>query len=343
MKIRMLLSAAVLTAGMWSSRVRAEEKKAAAPQPTPLVTELDNPSGIAVHGGTGHVFITSRPGVYRYVPDTGKVKFEVKGFQTDIYGKGPKYNIGPLGVACLGDSHLIVSDGSQPDGKELVRVYRIAATAPATPAAANSQEFTLGPIAAGKESAKGEGNFYAIAVGDKALYVTSNGDDTKGWILKADLAQGKPGKLVPFIPTKPLVNVDAPVAITFSPDKRQLVVGQMGEMNVANDSLLCTYDPSTGKLLKSLKTGLHDIAGLAYSPKTGKLYAVDFAWVNTSQGGLFRLDVQGDTVKAEKILSLDKPTALAFDKAGRLYLSQFGTADKSGKFAGTVVRLDAGL
>ncbi len=50
-------------------------------------------------------------------------------------------------------------------------------------------------------------------------------------------------------------------------DGASLVVGQMGEMNVPGDSLLCMYDAATGKLQKSLKTGLHDIAGLAYSPK----------------------------------------------------------------------------
>ena len=67
-------------------------------------------------------------------------------------------------------------------------------------------------------------------------------------------------------------------------------------------------DPKTGKLKKSLKTGLSDLTGLAYSPKTGKLYATAFSWSAPDKGGLFRLDVNGDQVKAEKILSLDKPT-----------------------------------
>ena len=100
----------------------------------------------------------------------------------------------------------------------------------------------------------------------------------------------------------------------------------MGEVNVPGDSLLTMYETATGKLVKSLKTGLHDIAGLAYSPKTGKLYCVDFAWVDTKQGGLYELTVTGDEVKATKIASLDKPTALAFDKDGGLYVTVFGTA-----------------
>ena len=341
MNRRMLFAAALgLVAGLSSAAFAADVK------PYPVVIELDNPSGVGAHGLTGHVFIVARTGVYRLDPKSNPLKavFEVNGFPTDIYGKGPKYNIGPLGVGFLGDSQLIIADGSQPDGKEIVRIYRISASAPATPAKADSQEITLGPIAPGsKESPKGEGNFYGVAVTKNAIFITSNGDDTKGWILKADLKDGKPGKLTPFIATKPLVNVDAPVGITVSPEG-QLVVGQMGEMTVPNDSLLSFYDPATGKLLKNYKTGLSDIAGVAYSPKSGKLYCVDFSWSAPEKGGLFRLDISGDTVKAEKIVKLDKPTALAFDKTGNLYITQFGTQAKgSTKFAGSVVRIDAGL
>lgn len=339
MKLRKLLGVALCVAAAgWSAVALAEVKY------NTLVTELDNPSGVGAHGKTGHVFIVGRAGVYRYDPKSGKVAFEVKGFPTDIYGKGPKYNIGPLGVAFLGDDQLVIGDGSLPDAKEIVRIYRLSSSIPSTPQKADAQEITLGPIGPSKESAKGEGNFYGVAITKDAIFVTSNGDDTKGWILKSELKDGKPGKLTPFIATKPLVNVDAPVAITVSPEG-QLAVGQMGEMAAPlKDSLLCFYDPATGKLLKSYKTGLHDISGLAYSPKSGKLYAVDFAWSALKDGGLYRVDINGGEVKTEKIVGLDKPTSLAFDKEGRLYITQFGTQAKgSTKPAGSVVRIDAGL
>lgn len=313
--------------------------------PTVAAGDIDNPSGVAVHAATGHVFISAHTGVYRLVPGKpGKLSAEVTGFKTDIYGKGPKYNIGPLGVALLGDKHLIVGDGSQVDGEELVRVFKINAAAPKQAATAESAEFLLGPIKAGADSAKGEGNFYAIAVSSKAFFVTANGDDTKGWILKSEIKDGKPGELKPFLPTKPAVNVDAPVGITLSKDEKTLVVGQMGEMNVPGDSQLSLYEAETGKLVKNYKTGLHDIAGLAYSPKTGKLYAVDYAWVDTKQGGLYELTIAGDDVKATKIASLDKPTALAFDKAGGLYVTVFGTAaEGAASPAGSLLYFAPGL
>ncbi|QDU78767.1 hypothetical protein Pla110_04710 [Polystyrenella longa] len=310
------------------------------PEHETLVIDLDNPSGVAVHSETGNVYTASRFGVHRYEPKDHKAVFEVSGFPTDVYGKGPKYNIGPLGVGFLGDKHIVVGDGSRPDGEELVRVYELNGKKKSDADAV----YTLGPIVKGEQTAKGEGNFYGVAVNESAIFVTCNGDDTKGWVSKADIAEGKPGELKPFIATKEATGTDAPVAITFSPDGSELVVGQMGEMNVPSDSLLTFYDPATGELKRSLKTELSDIAGLAYSPETSKLYAVDFSWVAPENGGLFELAVDGETVTATKIMSLDKPTSLAFGKEGQLYVTQFGSEPPEGaESAGSLIEIKAGL
>lgn len=327
---------------------KADEKPADKPaeMPTKLVViHLENPSGLAVHPGTGHVFVASRQGIFRYVPASKKIYLEVDGFPTDEYGKGPKYNIGPLGCTLWGTDRLIVPDGSQKDGEELVRIYKIADELPAKPRKAAETEFALGPIKGNPEANyKGEGNYYA-AVWNDTIYVTSNGDDTKGWIVTSKIADGKPGELTPTIATKEATQVDAPVAITVTPDGSSLVVGQMGEVTVPGDSLLTMYDKE-GKLTKNYKTGLNDIAGLAYSPKTGKLYATDFAWAEEikGNGGLFELVIEGEEVKPKKILSLDRPTALAFDKEGKLYITVFGTGKDTGdKPTGGLITLEPGL
>jgi len=301
---------------------------------TVVADGLDNPTGVCVHPD-GDVFIAARSGVHRL--HEGKLTTFANGFNTDIYGKGPKYNIGPLGVACLGSDRLVVGDGSNLDEAEVVYVFKVTdpGAKPLTPAQALN---VLGPIPAGADSAKGEGNYYGVAVHSTGIFVTCNGDDTKGWVARSALVDRKPGELKPYIATKVATNVDAPVGITVSPDGEQLVVGQMGEINIPADSLLTMYDPATGKLLKMYKTGLHDIAGLAYSPKTGKLYAVDFAWLDTSQGGLFRLDVSGDEVKATRIATLDRPTAIAFGKNGDCYVT-YGAADTDSKPNGKVGKI----
>ena len=319
----------------------------AGPKQTEMVQHLDNPSGVCVHPTTGHVFITSRQGVFRLVLEPGKAKkiyLEVEGFPTDIYGKGPKYNVGPLGCTLWGTDRLVVPDGSRPDGEEVVRVYKIADELPAKPRKEAEAEFTLGPIKGTGEGAKGEGNYYQAVVWNDAIYVTSNGDDTKGWVVASKIVDGKPGELTGSIATKEATQVDAPVAITVSPDKSQLVIGQMGEVNVAGDALLTMYDKE-GKLVKSYKTGLNDITGLAYSP-SGKLYATDFAWAEEIKmnGGLFELTIEGEEVKTKKIIGLDRPTSLAFDKDGGLLITVFGGGKDTGdKPNGSLIRLEPGL
>ena len=185
---------------------KAEEKPADKPAELPtklIVVHLENPSGVTVHPGTGHVFTTSRQGVFRYVPTSNKIYLEVEGFPTDEYGKGPKYNIGPLGCSLWGADRLIVPDGSQKDGEEIVRIYKIADELPAKPRKATETEFALGPIKGNPEANyKGEGNYYAAVVWNDTIYVTSNGDDTKGWIVTSKIADGKPGELTPSIATK---------------------------------------------------------------------------------------------------------------------------------------------
>ncbi len=193
---------------------------------------------------------------------------------------------------------------------------------------------SLGPIKAGKDSAKGEGTFYGVAVGVGAIWATSQGDATKGWVAKAEIKDAnaselKIGELKPSIATMSATDSVGPGPITFTPDGKELVVGLVGSTDSDSaDSVLAFYDPTNGSLKRKLKTGLRDVSGLAYSPKTHTLYATDFSWKTPHEGGLFALKIEGDTVTTTKIAALDKPTALAFDPAGHLYVSIMGTADK---------------
>lgn len=287
---------------------------------------LSNPCGLAVQPDTGHVFVSdSAAGKVIRVVD-GKAEDVITGFPKDVYGKGPMYDIGPLGLGFIDKDTLVVGDGSYKDGEEFLRVFTVPAAGQPALNFDKDAKAKLGPLPE-KDSLKPEGNFYAIAVGKTAIYISSNGDDTKGWVLKADVTGTKFGELTRYIATKEAVEVDAPVGITISSDG-DLVVGQMGEINKPNDSLLTFYSAKTGKLLLNLETGLNDITGLAYSPKTKLLYGTDFAWMSAAEGGLFRLDKSNadgkQGVKATKITGLDKPTALAFGKDGELYITVVG-------------------
>ena len=305
---------------------------------------LNNPCGVAIQPETGTVFVAdSGAGRVIRIVD-GKAEEVIVGYAKDVYGKGPMYDIGPLGLAFLDKDTLVVGGGDLLDGEEQLRVYTVpAAGAAAIKFDATKYSFKLPP----EGDIKGEGNFYGIAATKTGIYVTSNGDDTKGWVAKADVNGTKVGPFARFIATKEATEVDAPVAITIS-SRGEIVIGQMGEINVPNDSLLTFYNAKTGKKLMNLETGLYDISGLAYAPKTGQLYATDFAWMAEKEGGLFQLVAEvkdgKQGLKTTKLTSLDKPTAMVFAPDGTLYITVIGTAKEGdAKKPGQLLKIAPGL
>lgn len=303
---------------------------------------LNNPSGVAIQPKSGEVFI-SDSGAARIVrlhdvPDQYQFIPVITGFPVEEYGKGPKYTIGPLGLAFLNKYTLVVGGGGLPDGKELVRIYRVPHAGSID---AGDMLNQLGPLAPSPEFHPGEGNFYGVVATENELYVTCNGDDTKGWIAKAPITDGEPGELAPFIKTKEIVDVDAPTAIAMG-RRGQLIVSQMGEVNIPNDSRLTFYDPNNGELLLDVPTQLHDVVGVAISPQTGRIYAVDFSWIAPEEGGLYRLDLGKDEeewiCKPTLLMPLDRPSAMAFAEDGELFITTFGSHTGEHK-GGLLVRI----
>ena len=154
-------------------------------KPETVLVNLLNPCGVAIQPQTGYVFVSSRFGVYCYDPSYKKPKehraaVEIDGYpdRAGVFGSGPKYDIGPLGLAFLDKDHLVVGDGSRKVGEDFVRVYKIPAKLPGQRLdQEGAAVVNLGPIKAGKDSAKGEGTFYGVAVGGSHLGNLSGGPE----------------------------------------------------------------------------------------------------------------------------------------------------------------------
>ena len=329
----------------------AEEEPAKKIEPETLVTNLESPAGLAISPKSGHVFVATRFGVYRYDPGAHKVYMDVVGYEEPVDTLSEGLEIGPLGLDFFGDSELIVGDGSRPAGEDVVRVYEIP-DAPRGDEPANQKDAatqTFGPVGADVAGGEGAGNFAGIAVGDAHVYVSTANTTPKGWILDIPLADGKLGAVEPGIATADAAGTGTPGPLAWDAEEN-LVVGLMGEME-PGDGMLAVFDPDGGELLKKYDLGeISDPAGIAYSPKTDKLYVTDMSLHDPAAGGLYEVMLDGDEATVKRLLTLDKPAGVIFDADGKLYLTTWGTPDESKKAAdgeplspGALHLIDAGL
>lgn len=339
-----LLNAAAMAAGEVAKEESAETRRPAAVEFDVVMSNLDVPCAVAVQPDTGHIFVADSGAgrIIRIV--SGTLEEVVVGFPVENFGKGPTFRIGPLGLIFLDKDTLVIGDGGFRYGEEFLRVYAV------PPAGSPARKFdeskeTRGPLPS-HGSTVGEGNFYSLAANKSALYVACNGDDSKGWIARSEIKGTKLGDLKRMIATKESVEAGVPAALAFD-SQGHLVVGQMGALETPGDSLLSFYNPNSGKLLLNVRTGLHDITAIAFSPKQNQLLALDFAWSKPDEGGLYQLTramKNGQPgVKSSKIAALDKPTALAFGKDGDLFVTVVGTPTDDRPKSGMLLRFPAGL
>ncbi len=310
-----------------------------------VLSGLTNPCGVAIQPNTGSVFVsdTGAGQIVRLSATADKSIPVVTGFPQsgDVNNKEPAYGVGPLGLLFLDQNTLVAGEGALHQGDEVVRVFDLPA-GPKTLTFDDARQ-KLRPGDDSPSKIKAAGNFFALAQTPTALLVTAHGADGTAWVLFVSLKHDQiSGDLDPMIQAKAVTKIDALMGIAVS-KRGFLVLGPRDENpkstgNKPHDhSLLAFYNAKNGNQLMSLPTGLHDITGLAYSPKSDRLYAVDFAWDDPSAGGLYRLDsatVDGRAgVKAVKMTALDKPSTLAFSPDNVLYVTAFGSLPKEQKTA----------
>ncbi len=117
-----------------------------------------------------------------------------------------------------------------------------------------------------------------------------------------------------------------------------LAVGEQGFIVVAEKSVdparppsLAFQSPTSGTTVMRLPLELQDVLALAYSPKSGNLYALALSLDNPDEGGVYRIDDASQpgraACKAVRVLPLGNPTAAAFGPDGTLYVTAWNDAD----------------
>src|SRR5262245_58343040 len=114
---RFALGAALVVA--LSSSVRAEDLK-----PVEVLTGLLNPCGLAAQPGTDHIMVSDSGAgrIFGFDIEDWHADKVINKFDKDIYGKGPMYDIGPLGLCFVG-KRLVVGGGDKKDGEEVAYFF----------------------------------------------------------------------------------------------------------------------------------------------------------------------------------------------------------------------------
>ena len=137
------------------------------------------------------------------------------------------------------------------------------------------------------------------------------------------------------------VQVDA---ITVA-DNGYITVAVHSGGDTGEPSRLAFFNPLDRRVAMQMPSGLGHIVALAYSPKSGNLYAANAPAGDDAKGGIYRIDSAQTgsmpTCKAVKITDVRNASALVFAADNTLYVATAGSANDSTD--GTLIKLTGSL
>lgn len=306
-------------------------------QPQSVLEGLEAPVAVAVHPASKDVFVADagRGQVLRWSEEQPDAQILIQGFPSASWSDdGPP--ISPAGMAVVRQDALAVCHRAA-EGGFRVSVYQLSDELDEPLDAAAPLK------SVGIDDPAGRARAWRVLRRGTWVAVTTLGaaEQPAVWRLMSDSAAGVDGAFEPLGST----GVEQPSGLTISP-RGELVVASSGVLDTRPDARLFFFHATAGRKLLDLATDRVDLVDVAYSPRAEKsLYAIDMAWSQPSQGGLYRMDAalgdRGLEVVATRIAALQRPTGLAFGRDGSLYVTQLGPERDPPN--GTLVRFSPGL
>ncbi len=293
------------------------------PQLELVFETLNRPVGIAIQPETGHIFV-SESGKNRVIRIAGREFANViTEFESVEAGIEFPFRVNPLSLAFLNRNRLAISFGSGTEGKIKLGIYDIPDVGEPAILASDGKFDNLDLESENPH----ELGCFGIVTTRSGIYTSCAGDESKGWIARLAVQNGEPKfeEFQRFISTVEAAQTLLPYALAVSPDGF-IVVGQAGTLSGQRDSLLTFYDEGSGELKARFDTGLHDICALAYGPAAKRLFALDHSHNQPGEAGLFKLVGRENNTKcvSERIANVERPTAMAFDGSGNLFITGLG-------------------
>jgi hypothetical protein len=312
-----------------------------------VVQELHTPTGIAVRPpvatGGYEIFIGDAGAgrVIRIASDKpAEVRDAITGFIVSSDVDDPIQLPGPHGLQFLDANRLVVTGG---DGKEaFVRLYELKSEDKPLPA--DQHETQAAPAAEEEQLDDGVRIFQAVArtrANDQVsdfLVLSAVGREGGVGAWRLPVRGGTLGEL------KILGRESAAMALAVAVEPRgHIVLVRPDRQNADTSSVIEFVHPIDGRTVIEVPVKLPAIVAIAYSPRSGNMYAVSHPSEDSERSGVFRIDAadSADSSKpaatATKIADVVRPTALAFGPDNVLYVTSAGTDGERNR--GTLLKI----
>jgi hypothetical protein len=311
-----------------------------------VLSGLNQPTSIAIRPESGtdtyEVFLAEAGAgrITKFRSDKPEKRADVvAGFSTKLAG-------GLQSLYFLDHLRLVVAGGDE-DGAPFVRLYELPDSESPLTVDQHKDEAKLPESAA-------EPRLDAHVF---RQFVRTRANDRVGdYLIAAAAGQGESADLA-YVPVRSGALGDVvPASLKNASENFQvdaLAAAENGYVTVAvrlagvagGPSRLAFFNPLDRHVVMQMPTGLGHITALAYSPKSGNLYAANAPANRDGKGGIYRIDRadSGNTpaCKVVKIADVRDATALVFAADNTLYVATSGSAkDSSG---GSLVRLTGDL